>query len=201
MNAAGIKLDAQIKDIEERFEAAHLAYICVTDQRVVNYKRLSRKDQEVTRYIQIKKRSIARVEASILAARSKIGKQKRKNDAQHSCLKAEKDSVACEFRSLKRSMARFRKEHEQRVADLCIDARATKEHYEFALSLAERILGLSAHAKKFESEAERCFMVDETIKALASKEMIGCDLDAPDSNPHPLHLFLKKHNEVSVWSS
>lgn len=53
-----ISLDAQIEDLEQHFEAAHLAYLQSTAQRTHDFKDLTIRDQSLSQQIDEKRRKI-----------------------------------------------------------------------------------------------------------------------------------------------
>ena len=58
INMLRISLDAQIEDLEQHFESAHLNYLQQTSQRTHDFKELTQNDQKLTREIETKKKKI-----------------------------------------------------------------------------------------------------------------------------------------------
>ena len=48
-----IQLDSQIEDLEQKFENAHLNYLQTTDQRTSDFKFYTKKDQELSKDIEV----------------------------------------------------------------------------------------------------------------------------------------------------
>jgi hypothetical protein len=53
-----ISLDAQIEELEQHFETAHLNYLQQTAQRTHDFKELTQNDQRLSREIEMKKKKI-----------------------------------------------------------------------------------------------------------------------------------------------
>lgn len=60
-----ISLDAQIEDLEQHFEAAHLAYLQSTAQRTHDFKDLTIRDQNLSQQIDEKRRKIDNLQVEI----------------------------------------------------------------------------------------------------------------------------------------
>ena len=53
-----ISLDAQIEELEQQFETAHLNYLQQTAQRTHDFKELTQNDQALSKEIEIKRKKI-----------------------------------------------------------------------------------------------------------------------------------------------
>ena len=53
-----ISLDAQIEELEQQFETAHLNYLQQTASRTHDFKKLTQNDQKLTAEIDIRKKKI-----------------------------------------------------------------------------------------------------------------------------------------------
>lgn len=58
INMLRISLDAQIEELEQHFETAHLNYLQQTAQRTHDFKELTQNDQRLSRDIELKKKKI-----------------------------------------------------------------------------------------------------------------------------------------------
>jgi dynein regulatory complex subunit 2 len=58
INMLRISLDAQIEELEQHFETAHLNYLQQTAQRTHDFKELTQNDQRLSREIEMKKKKI-----------------------------------------------------------------------------------------------------------------------------------------------
>mmetsp|Transcript_1781 Transcript_1781/g.5259 ORF Transcript_1781/g.5259 Transcript_1781/m.5259 type:complete len:385 (+) Transcript_1781:189-1343(+) len=72
INMLRIGLDSQIEDLEQHFETAHLNYLQTTDQRTHDFKYYTKKDQELSKDIEIKIRKIERLQTSLHHWRTKL---------------------------------------------------------------------------------------------------------------------------------
>ncbi|KAH8059760.1 hypothetical protein JL721_9178 [Aureococcus anophagefferens] len=140
INMLRIGLDSQIEDLEQHFETAHLNYLQTTDQRTHDFKYYTKKDQELSKEIEIKIRKIERLQAS--ARRNAL-------------LLEEKNKIQGHFQQLKARMNRFRTSQGKRLTELTQNAHACKKKISGRIGLAERILVLSELARKMETEQEK----------------------------------------------
>lgn len=155
LNVLKITLESQIEELEKHFESAHLNYLQNTDQRTQDFKYLTRKDEELSKEIEIKIRKIERLQSSLTHWRTKIDQNVKECEERNSALREEKDQISSHFQKLKRRMNRFRDGQKKRLLELTKAARNSKGTLKNNLGLAERILKLAELARKLETEQEK----------------------------------------------
>lgn len=72
INMLRISLDAQIEELEQHFETAHLNYLQQTAQRTHDFKELTQNDQKLTAEIDKKRKKIDNLQVSIISDYSHI---------------------------------------------------------------------------------------------------------------------------------
>jgi hypothetical protein len=192
INVLRITLESNIEELERHFESAHLNYLQNTDQRTQDFKFLTRKDQELSREIELKIRKIERLQASLQHWRTKIAQNGRECEERNAALRAEKDQIAAHFLQLKSRMNRFRERQARRLTDLTKATAEARAKVAAKVQLAERILKQAELASKLETEQEKVLpfyqssaLADETAKprAGAGAGAAGADgsAEAPSS--------------------
>jgi hypothetical protein len=174
INVLRITLESNIEELERHFESAHLNYLQNTDQRTQDFKFLTRKDQELSREIELKIRKIERLQASLQHWRTKIAQNGRECEERNAALRAEKDQIAAHFLQLKSRMNRFRERQARRLTDLTKATAEARAKVAAKLQLAERILKQADLASKLETEQEKVLpfyqssvLADDTAKPRA----------------------------------
>ena len=113
-----IGLDSEIEDLEQHFETAHLNYLQTTDQRTHDFKYYTKKDQELSKEIEIKIRKIERLQANLHHWRTKLTQNTRESAQRNEVLLLEKNKVLYYFQQLKVRMNMFRRVQICRLAEL-----------------------------------------------------------------------------------
>ena len=155
INMLRIGLDSQIEDLEQHFETAHLNYLQTTDQQTRDFKYFTKKDQELSREIEIKIRKTERLQASLHHWRTKLVQNVRECAQRNQLLSDERSHIQGHFQQLKARMNRFRQAQGSRLAELVLDARLCKNKLSCQLALAERIILLAEFARKMETDQEK----------------------------------------------
>jgi len=154
-NVLRITLDGQIEDLKNSFERAHENYLSTTDTRTTDFKYLTRKDQELSKEIELKIRKIERLTNDLKYWRIKITQSARENNERNSLLLKEKQIVHSHYHKLKNKMNKFRKGQYERLLKLTMDSEATRNFLQDKETQATRILSLIEVCRKKETEAEK----------------------------------------------
>lgn len=155
INVLRITLESTIEELERHFEAAHLNYLQNTDQRTQDFKFLTRKDQELSKEIEVKIRKIERLQASLSHWRTKIAQNGKECEERNNALREEKDQIAKHFLQLKSRMNKFRERQANRLTDLAKSTSEARKVLSEKLDKAERIIKLAELARKLETEQEK----------------------------------------------
>lgn len=150
-----VTLEANIDDLENHFESAHLNYLQNTDQRTQEFKKLTSIDKNSSKESAVKARKIARIESKIAHWRTKLSQNKKECEERNNALKGEKDIINNHFQDLKNRMNKFRNGQSARLNLLTQNARECKNILEERIKMAERILTLGELSRKLETEREK----------------------------------------------
>lgn len=214
LNVLRITLESQIMELEKHFEAAHLNYLQNTDQITADFKKLTKKDQELTREITIKIRKINRLQDSIAHWRTKIKSNIRECEERNKAVKAEKDSVTKHYQELKNRMNQFRDIQNGRLIELTRTAHATNKVLEDAKQQGIRLLKYAEMSRKYETEREKVLpfytssVEDEAVAEEASNEMMKAVQNASkqyeqkEEEVKEYHSkFIDNGKEIEEWNS
>ena len=155
INMLRISLDAQIEDLEQHFETAHLHYLQVTAQRTHDFKELTQNDQRLTHEIELKKKKIDNLQTQIQQWRAKIRQLNRETEERNRLLLEEKHSIQKHYQQLKQRIQAYRGTQNQRLLQLSQSANACKATLKSKLDLASRVLQMAELARKMETEQEQ----------------------------------------------
>ena len=150
-----IQLDGGIEDLEQKFENAHLNYLQTTDVRTSDFKYFTKKDQDLSKDIEIKIRKIERLQSSLNHWRTKYAQNVKECQARNLLMMEEKNKINSHYQQLKLRMNKFRGTQGQRLSQLTKNASKSKATLGEHIQLAERILTLAELARKLETEAEK----------------------------------------------
>jgi len=162
LNGLRVSLDSKIEELEEQFELEHTNYIQRTDQKSVDYKLLSRKDEQIRCDIDIKTHKIKSLDHSLQRWKRKTSKACTENTAQNQVLYQKKRTTLGKVKTLKEKMGRFREVQKINLVDLTKCANDTKRRLQKDLDLATRIIKFSDLNKKKETELEEISLTFET---------------------------------------
>lgn len=173
INMLRIHLDSQIEQKETEFDSAHLAYLEQTNQCTLEFKFYTKKDQELSKQIEIKIRKIERLQASLHHWRTKLNQNMKECSHRNQLLLEEKNKIQGHFQQLKARMNRFRQSQARHLTDLTQNVHACKSKLGGRIELAERILVLAELARKLETEQEKVIpfagAAHSTLKEVAEK--------------------------------
>lgn len=108
INMLRISLDAQIEELEQHFETAHLNYLQQTAQRTHDFKELTQNDQRLSRDIDMRRKKIDNLQTAIQQARAKIRQLNRETEERNRLLLEEKHSIQTHYQQLKQRIQVYR---------------------------------------------------------------------------------------------
>eukprot|EP01041_Mallomonas_annulata_P011596 gene11596-24275_t len=155
INMLRISLDAQIEELEQQFETAHLNYLQQTAQRTHDFKELTQNDQALSREIEVKRKKIDALQTSIQQWRAKTRQLNRETEERNRLLLEEKHSIQKHYQQLKQRIQGYRGTQNQRLLQLSQSANSCKHLLTEKLELARRVLHLAELCRKLETETEQ----------------------------------------------
>ena len=108
INMLRISLDAQIEELEQHFETAHLNYLQQTSQRTHDFKELTQNDQKLTAEIDKKRKKIDNLQTTIQHWRAKMKQLTRETEERNKLLLDEKMSIQNHYQQLKQRIKLYR---------------------------------------------------------------------------------------------
>lgn len=154
-NVLRFTLEGLIEELERHFDSAHANYIATTEQRTLDFKNLTLKDQQSAKTIETQMRRLQRLQDLTAHWKSKIGTNAAECEERNRALREEKEAIARHFQELKARMNRFREAEGRRLMDLTIHSQAASKTLKEKLDRAERILKLGEVTRKLETEREK----------------------------------------------
>ena len=136
INMLRISLDAQIEELEQHFETAHLNYLQQTAQRTHDFKELTQNDQRLSREIELKKKKIDNLLIFIQQWKAKIRQLNRETEERNRLLLEEKHAIQKHYQQLKQRISAYRNTQTQRLLILSEGANSCKEKLNQKLDLA-----------------------------------------------------------------
>jgi len=155
INMLRISLDAQIEELEQHFETAHLNYLQQTAQRTHDFKELTQNDQRLNLEIEQKRKKIDNLQTTIQHWRAKTRQLNRDTEERNRLLLEEKHSIQKHYQQLKQRIKNYRNTQNQRLLQLSQCANSCKEALKKKLEFARRIIQLSELSRKMESLEEQ----------------------------------------------
>lgn len=155
INMLRISLDAQIEELEQHFESAHLNYLSQTAQRTHDFKNLTRLDQKLSADIEKKKKKIDNLQTTIQHWRAKMRQLTRETEERNRLLLAEKHSIQKHYQQLKQRIKVYRTTQNQRLLHLSQSANNCKKVLNEKLEFARRVLSLNELSRKMETLVEQ----------------------------------------------
>jgi len=198
INMLRIGLDSEIEDLEQHFETAHLNYLQTTDQRTHDFKYYTKKDQELSKEIEIKIRKIERLQANLHHWRTKLTQNTRESAQRNEVLLLEKNKVLYYFQQLKVRMNMFRRVQICRLAELTQDAHTCKQKISKRVVLAERIIVLAETARRMETEQEKIVPFQNTIDPSNPIAAISSAKRATDTSGLLDHAYFESGGKAEV---
>jgi hypothetical protein len=155
INMLRISLDAQIEELEQHFESAHLNYLQQTAQRTHDFKSLTRLDQKLSADIEKKKKKIDNLQTTIQHWRAKMRQLTRETEERNRLLLAEKHSIQKHYQQLKQRIKIYRSTQNQRLLHLSQSANSCKKALNDKLDFARRVLSLNDLSRRMETLLEQ----------------------------------------------
>jgi len=155
INMLRISLDAQIEELEQAFEAAHLNYLQQTAQRTHDFKELTQNDQRLSQDIDVKRKKIDSLQTMIQHWRAKIRHLNRETEERNRLLLDEKHSIQRHYQQLKQRIQIYRGNQNNKLLTLSQSANNAKKVLQDKLDIAKRILQLSELSRKTQTVMEQ----------------------------------------------
>ena len=173
INMLRISLDAQIEDLENHFETAHLNYLQQTAQRTHDFKELTQTDQRLSKDIEVKRKKIDALQMTIQHWRAKSRQLSRETEERNRLLREEKHTIQKHYQQLKARITSYRSTQNTRLLQLSQNASDCKAKLKEKLDRARKILNVTGLVRKKETEMEK-------ILPFTSEEEV--EEDAPPVN-------------------
>lgn len=154
INMLRISLDAQIEELEQHFESAHLNYLQQTAQRTHDFKELTQNDQSLSQDIDQKRKAIDSLQNNIQHWRAKIRHLNRETEERNRLLLDEKHSIQKHYQQLKQRIQIYRGTQNQRLLHLSQCANSCKTSLQEKLTVAKNVLQLGELSRKMETSEE-----------------------------------------------
>jgi len=154
-NVLRFTLEGLIEELERHFDSAHANYMATTEQRTIDFKHLTIKDQQSAKTIEVQMRRLQRLQDSLTHWRTKLTSNQRECEERNRALKEERDAISKHFQELKGRMNKFRETEARRLQELTINSQASIKALKAKLERAERILKLAELTRKLETEREK----------------------------------------------
>ena len=154
INMLRISLDAQIEELEQHFETAHLNYLQQTVQRTHDFKELTMNDQRLSQEIEQKKKKIDSLLTNIQHWRGKIRHLNRETEERNRLLLEEKLSIQKHYQQLKQRIQVYRGTQNQRLLHLSQCAHSCQAALKDKLEVGRRVLALNELSRKMETTTE-----------------------------------------------
>jgi len=155
INMLRISLDAQIEELENHFETAHLNYLQQTAQRTHDFKELTQTDQRLSKDIEVKRKKIDALQTNIQQWRAKTRQLARETEERNRLLREEKHTIQKHYQQLKQRISSYRSTQNQRLLQLSQNASDCKGKLKNKLQLARRLLNVTGLIRKLETEQEK----------------------------------------------
>ena len=149
-----ISLDAQIEELEQQFETAHLNYLQETAQRTHDFKELTQNDQRLDDEIYKRRKEVDGLQTTIQQWKAKIRTLTRDAEERNRLLLEEKLSIQKHYQQLKQRIQVYRGSQNQRLLQLTQSANVAKDKLKGKLDTAKRILNLAELSRNLETTYE-----------------------------------------------
>jgi len=154
INMLRISLDAQIEELEQQFETAHLNYLQQTAQRTHDFKELTQNDQRLDDEIYKRRKEVDGLQTTIQQWKAKIRTLLRDTEERNRLLLEEKLSIQKHYQQLKQRIQVYRGSQNQRLLQLTQSANSCKDALKGKLDLAKGILNLAELSRNLETTYE-----------------------------------------------
>ena len=179
INLLRISLDAQIEELEQQFETAHLSYLQQTAQRTHDFKELTQNDQRLDDEIYKRRKEVGGLQATIQQWKAKIRTLLRDTEERNRLMLDEKLSIQKHYQQLKQRIQVYRGSQNQLLLQLTQSANSCKQALKGKLDLARKILNLAELSRNLETTYEQ-------ILPFAPAEVEGLE-DATIHGTKPSH--------------
>lgn len=147
INELRVVLDRIVDDLEQRFDAAHAAYLHGTDERQREFRALFDRDAQLSAEIGKRMARVGAVALDIAAWRKKAARQAVEAGQRNQAVDRERVHVQGQFYDLKLAMARRRDQARQRVKAVAVRTRQVRRALAMQADQAARILALAERAR------------------------------------------------------
>ena len=208
-NVLRFTLEGLIEELERHFDSAHANYMATTEQRTLDFKNLTIKDQTSARTIEQQMRRLQRLQDSLAHWKNKLATNARKCEDRNKAMKTEKEAIFGHFQELKGRMNKFREREAMRLQELTINSQAAIGSLKGRLEKAERIIKLGELTRVRETEREKVLpfyetSIEEEEKAAADatemRKALQSSAAGKDGQPieewNYLDNFFKRYNKV-----
>jgi len=180
INMLRISLDAQIEELEQQFETAHLNYLQQTAQRTHDFKELTQNDQRLDDEIYKRRKEVDGLQTTIQQWKAKIRTLLRDTEERNRLLLEEKLSIQKHYQQLKQRIQVYRGSQNQRLLQLTQSANACKDALKGKLDLAKDILNLAELSRNLETTYEMILpFAPAEVEGLEDRTIHG-DKDKPE---------------------
>eukprot|EP01038_Epipyxis_sp_PR26KG_P008264 gene8264-11184_t len=189
INMLRLSLDAQIEDLEQNFETAHLNYLQQTAIRTHEFKELTEKDTKLGREIEEKRKKIDNLQTTIQRWRAKMRQLNRETEERNRLLLDEKHSIQKHYQQLKQRIKIYRNTQNQRLLQLSQSANGCKKVLNEKLDVARRVIQLSELSRKMETIVEQVlpFAPPEIDETQTDHKLSENDSHDPHEKHHHIH--------------
>ena len=155
INLLRISLDAQIEELEQQFETAHLNYLQQTAQRTHDFKELTQNDQRLDDEIYKRRKEVGGLQATIQQWKAKIRTLLRDTEERNRLMLDEKLSIQKHYQQLKQRIQVYRGSQNQLLLQLTQSANSCKQALKGKLDLARKIMNLAELSRNLETTYEQ----------------------------------------------
>ena len=187
INMLRISLDAQIEELEQQFETAHLNYLQQTAQRTHDFKELTQNDQRLDDEIYKRRKEVDNLQTTIQQWKAKIRTLLRDSEERNRLLLEEKLSIQKHYQQLKQRIQVYRGTQNQRLLQLTQSANSCKETLQSKLDLAKRMLNLAELSRSLETTYEMVLpFAPADVEGLEDSTVHG-EKDQPEAEEQTSH--------------
>ena len=172
INMLRISLDAQIEELENHFESAHLHYLQQTAQKTHDFKELTQTDQKLSKDIEHMRKKVDSLQTNIQHWRAKSRTLGRDTEERNHSLLSEKHTIQKHYQQLKQRIKNYRHTQTQRLLHLSQNANVCNNRLNEKLAVARNVLSIAKLARTMETVEERVkpFRVAQDKKENKKKE-------------------------------
>ena len=191
INMLRISLDAQIEDLENHFETAHLNYLQQTAQRTHDFKELTQTDQALSKNIEGMRKKVDSLQTSIQHWRAKSRQLSRETEERNRLLLQEKHTIQKHYQQLKLRIKTYRSSQTQRLLQLSQNANICMTRLTQKLDIARAVLQVTELARRFETDTEK-------VRPFSTSDAESSSGGGPASSPNRIEeQKIEEYNEVA----